>query len=483
MELIIPESLSHKLKDIGEIGGTNAYLVGGSVRDMLLGWPTIDIDIVVEGDAINVAEQLKTFWDGTIQIHHQFGTATVTTTDSSYPNIDFVSARRETYKLPGTLPNVELGTLDDDLMRRDFSINALAMCLDPNRFGKVIDRTGGIEDLEKGIIRVLHEKSFMDDPTRIFRACRYAGRYDFSIYDTDQSLIDDALPLIAELSGERIRNELVKIFLEEKEPLIVRELDRLGIFKTLFREWKISPNFLSAYEIKQNAIAWSLEHLDDEGLNLNHINWITLFGFYSFQGMQPFQIEAISFRLVLDYQLPRICKINQKKEHESDDTKIRNVFDKSEIDLSENTLIEFFNGKWCIVDFENEKTFVYDGVSIFDVNTPLTTYRKLSNILLNITGNITNSDIYKLLTPFPLETLVLAHHDTSFSDVNRESIVHFLLVLRKVSPIITGDDLIEWGEKPGKSFETLLWDLFAAQLDGKVNSKDDAYMLYQTYQS
>ncbi len=483
MELLIPKSLSKILMDIGGIGGTNAYLVGGSVRDMLLKRPTIDIDIVVEGDAIKVADQLKTLWNGSIQIHHQFGTATVKTTHPTYRNIDFVSARRETYKLPGTLPNVELGTLDDDLMRRDFSINALAMCLDSERFGKVIDRTGGIEDLEKGTVRVLHEKSFIDDPTRIFRACRYAGRYGFNIYENDISLIEEALPHIAEVSGERIRNEMIKVFLEDKELIIIRALDKLGVFKTLFRGWKNSPNFSSANEIKLNAIVWSIEHLEDEGFNLNHINWIALFGFCSFQGMQPFQIEAISFRLVLDYELHRICKINHKTKHESDETEVRNVFDKSEIELSENTLIDFFNGKWCIVDSENEKTFIYDGVNIFCVNTPLTTYRKLSDILLNITDNTANSDIYKLLTPFPLETLILAYQDPSISDVNRMAIGHFLLVLRKVSPIITGDDLIKWGEKPGKSFKTLLWDLFAAQLDGMVNSKSDAYMLYQEFQS
>lgn len=482
MELLIPDSLSQMLKEIGEIGDEKTYLVGGSVRDLLLTRPTSDIDIVVEGNAVKVAEQLKSRWGGSIQTHEEFGTATVSTRNPDYPKIDFVTARRETYKLPGTLPNVEPGTIDDDLMRRDFSINALAMSLDSEHFGTVIDKTCGIEDLESGTIRVLHKKSYSDDPTRIFRACRYAGRYDFSIYETDLSLIKEASPLIAELSGERIRNEMMKVFLEDKEPLIIRELDKLGVFKTIFKEWKISPNCSYAYEIKQNAIAWALKHLEEEQLDLNYLNWITLFGICSFEQMSSYQIEAISYRLVLDHHLHRIYRKNQKIIHEGDnESKIREVFETSDIDLSGITLFGFVNGKWCIVDSENEETYVYDASSIFKVNTLLTAYRTLSNNLKNLTVNVLNSDLYRLLRPYPLETLVLALHDTSFPDVSRKSIVHFLLVLRNVPPIITGNDLIEWGEKPGKSFETLLWYLFAAQLDGKIDSKNDAYTLYKKH--
>ena len=214
----IPEPILNLLQEIGEVGGKGTYLVGGFVRDLLLKRPSLDIDIVVETDAIQVAKTMQHQWNGTLHVHPQFGTATVTPANSNLPKIDFVTARCETYKTAGALPIVARGTLTDDLYRRDFSINALAMRLDPNAFGTIVDKTGGLEDLESGIIRVLHPRSFTDDPTRIFRAYRYAGRYGFRIANTDTPLIQEALAVLAQLSGERIRNEIDRILLEERTP-------------------------------------------------------------------------------------------------------------------------------------------------------------------------------------------------------------------------------------------------------------------------
>ena len=194
----IPEPILNLLHEIGEVGGTGSYLVGGFVRDLLLKRPNLDIDIVVEGDATQVAKAMCERWNGTLEVHSQFGTATVTPEDTALPKVDFVTARRETYQGSGTLPIVQSGTITDDLHRRDFSINALAMCLGTNAFGTIVDKTGGLEDLEAGIVRVLHNRSFMDDPTRIFRASRYAGRYGFRIAETDEALIQEALPLLAQ---------------------------------------------------------------------------------------------------------------------------------------------------------------------------------------------------------------------------------------------------------------------------------------------
>ena len=131
----IPKPILNLLYEIGEIAGKNAYLVGGFVRDLLLKRPSLDIDIVVEGDAIRVAETMCNQWNGTLETHSQFGTATVTPENIDLPKVDFVTARRETYQGAGTLPIVQRGTITDDLCRRDFSINALAMCLDLNAFG------------------------------------------------------------------------------------------------------------------------------------------------------------------------------------------------------------------------------------------------------------------------------------------------------------------------------------------------------------
>ena len=222
----IPKPILDLLHEIGEVGGEGTYLVGGFVRDLLLQRPSLDIDIVVEGDAIRVANAMCDRWKGTLEVHPQFGTATVTPENVNLPKVDFVTARRETYQDSGTLPIVEQGTITDDLHRRDFSINALAMCLDTNAFGTIVDKTNGMEDLEAGIIRVLHKQSFIDDPTRIFRAARYAGRYGFRIAETDTVLIQKALPVLSQLSGERIRNEIDRLLLEELSLIHISEPTR-----------------------------------------------------------------------------------------------------------------------------------------------------------------------------------------------------------------------------------------------------------------
>ena len=138
------------------------------------------------------------------------------------------------------------------------------MHLDTDAFGSIVDKTGGLKDLEKGIIRVLHKRSFMDDPTRIFRASRYAGRYGFRIADTDTVLIREALPILADLSGERIRNEIDRILSEENAPRIVQQLAEFDVYDTISAGWKVSPSFASDFQTAQRAIAWTSEHFADE---------------------------------------------------------------------------------------------------------------------------------------------------------------------------------------------------------------------------
>lgn len=476
----ISESLLHTLHEIGKIGGKRAYLVGGSVRDILLKRPTFDIDIVVEGDAIRVAEEMQTHWNGTLHVHPQFGTATVTPANSNLPKVDFVTARRETYHKPGTLPKVERGTIADDLERRDFSINALAMLLEANAFGTIIDKTGGIEDLKTGTIRVLHNQSYTDDPTRIFRACRYAGRYNFHIPDADVLLIENALPLVAELSGERIRNEIDRVLLEDNAPQIVQKLAELGVFETISPGWKISPTFSSDFQTAEQALSWSSEHIIKEGLRANIVRWMSLFGIGNSNGLPIYQIQALCFRLVLEHTLRKIASAPQGfKQHISFEKTAQTMCEKIGLVLSENFIVEHYNGKWCILDTENRATYVYGNGKLYKVQTPITTYRQLLPVLDSFTETTTPSTIYQALKPFPLEALALGYSDTSLPNIQRKSIKDYLLTLRKVQPVITGDDLIQWGEKPGKSFETILWDIFAAQLDGKINSKSEAFRRFR----
>ena len=179
------------------------YLVGGFVRDLLLGIPATDFDLVVEGDAISLARTLAAQYGGRVTAHVHFGTAQWFPPESDNLAIDLTSTRSETYKHNAALPSVKSGTLMDDLLRRDFTINTLAVRLDGDHWGELRDEQGGLDDLKQGQVRVLHQGSFRDDPTRLFRAVRYEQRYGFRIVPETLSLMRPAYPLISLLSAQR----------------------------------------------------------------------------------------------------------------------------------------------------------------------------------------------------------------------------------------------------------------------------------------
>ena len=478
----IPEPILNLLREIGEVGGKGTYLVGGFVRDLLLKRPNLDIDIVVETDAMSVAKTMQNRWNGTLDMHPQFGTATVTPANPNLPKIDFVTARRETYETAGALPIVARGTLTDDLHRRDFTINALAMRLDTRAFGTIVDKVGGLADLEKGIIRVLHPRSFRDDPTRIFRACRYAGRYGFRIAHTDAPLIQEAGSVLAQLSGERIRNEIDRILLEENAPRILQRLAEFCVYDTIFTGWQISRDFASDFQMAQRAIAWASEHLTGDKFQSERVGWMAFFGSHT----PIYQIEALSFRLVLPHQLRRLVSRTQAAQRNVSLEKVTHaVFEKLGFPLSQHASIEHQNGKWCIVDADVPRgigtTYVCSEGTLYRVETPLTAYTQLKQALGPLQPSVKPSEIYRLLKPYPLEALVLAAVDIATSEWKQGKIRDYLLVLRTVLPLITGDDLIQLGKKPSRAFETQLWELFAAQLDGEINNKEEAHSRLRTF--
>ena len=478
----IPEPLLSLLKEIGEVGGKGTYIVGGFVRDLLLKRPTLDIDIVVETDAMPVAKTMQDRWNGQLHGHPQFGTATVTPAAPNLPKIDFVTARRETYETAGALPIVARGTLRDDLHRRDFTINALAMRLDKSAFGTIVDNIGGLEDLEKGIIRVLHRRSFTDDPTRIFRACRYAGRYNFRIAETDVDLIRAAFPVLTELSGERIRNEIDRVLLEENAPRIVQQLAEFDVYDIVRTGWQVSPSFGADFQTAQRAIAWASEHLTDDEFRSELVRWLAFFGSHT----PVCQIEALSFRLVLTHQLRRRVSPAQAENHQvSLENVTHAVFEKLGFPLSQDVSIEYQNGKWLIVDgdvsTEIGTTYIVGEGNLFQVETPLTAYKQLKKALGALKKRVKPSEIYQLLKPYPIEALVLACEAETVPQWKRESIRDYLLALRKVQPLITGKDLIQLGKKPSRAFKTQLWELFAAQLDGEISKKEEAYSRLRTF--
>jgi tRNA nucleotidyltransferase (CCA-adding enzyme) len=203
-----------------------AYVVGGPVRDQLLGIPYNDLDITVAGSALPLAERLATAVGGRLTVHQRFGTATVSMPDFA---IDLVTARSESYYHPGALPQVRVGTVADDLARRDFTINAMAASITDESLA-LVDPHGGRADLEAGLVRTLHPLSFVDDPTRIFRAIRYEQRFSFRIEDQTLNELRHAVEhgALATLTGDRIRHELERIFNEASPLPALRRAGELG---------------------------------------------------------------------------------------------------------------------------------------------------------------------------------------------------------------------------------------------------------------
>jgi tRNA nucleotidyltransferase (CCA-adding enzyme) len=206
--------------------GQKVYLVGGVVRDLLLGYPNLDLDLVVEGDAVKLAQQVAETSRAKLLAHHRFGTAKLRYENST---LDLATARKETYPRPGALPVVTPGALKDDLIRRDFSINAMAISLAANDYGDLIDPHQGKNDLDQGLIRILHPRSFTDDATRILRGVCYEQRFGFELEAQTARLLKRDIPMLDTIRGDRIRHEMENILEENRPELVVRRLADLGV--------------------------------------------------------------------------------------------------------------------------------------------------------------------------------------------------------------------------------------------------------------
>jgi len=254
------------------------YVVGGFVRDLLLERPSLDFDIVVEGDALKFANELADKFGGRVVSHRRFSTAkwqiktiranllsSMGCSDLQFSDLpdalDFISARTEFYDHPTALPTVERSSIKLDLHRRDFTINTLALRLDGHHYGELYDNWGGLADLEKKLVRVLHSLSFVDDPTRLLRAVRFEQRFQFQIEKRTLQLMGEAKELLHQLSGERIHHEFDLIFNESVLFNILRRLNELGLLPQIHPQlkWKpeFEPSFSQALDYTQK-INWEL---------------------------------------------------------------------------------------------------------------------------------------------------------------------------------------------------------------------------------
>ncbi|MCD6358548.1 MAG: CCA tRNA nucleotidyltransferase [Dehalococcoidia bacterium] len=240
--------------------GVPLYLVGGLVRDLLLKVPSRDVDIVVVGDALTLARSLSDDIDGAAKIHRRFGTATVSCKNLS---VDMVTARSEVYSRPGALPDIRPGSIDDDLKRRDFAINAMAIRLDYPHYGELIDPYGGRQDLTQRVVRVLHKRSFVDDATRILRALRYEQRLGFHLEWDTEALLRRDVPALSTISGNRICHELEIILREEQPEKVVERMNGLGVWRSIFtpldaEDDKLSERFERARRVAGGAPSLSM---------------------------------------------------------------------------------------------------------------------------------------------------------------------------------------------------------------------------------
>jgi tRNA nucleotidyltransferase (CCA-adding enzyme) len=223
-----------------------AYLVGGSVRDLLLERPAAGhLDLAIEGDARSVARALAERLGGEGREHERFGTAVVEVEGFEY---DMATTRRESYEEPGALPRVEAASLADDLVRRDFAVNAMAIGLKGDDLGHLYDPHGGLPDIEAGRLRVLHERSFIDDPTRLLRGVRFEARLDFGLEHETEVLARDAVGsgALSTVTADRVGRELMKLLEEKAAPTAVRRLKDLEIDRALHPSLAPDPELVAS---------------------------------------------------------------------------------------------------------------------------------------------------------------------------------------------------------------------------------------------
>jgi len=306
IEKIFPKRVRNVLSKIGEIGDRlnfPVFMVGGIARDLFLGIKNYDLDIVVEGDGIKFARELSRDSGGRIKSHEKFGTAIVILADGF--KIDVATARREFYEYPAAFPKIELSSIKKDLYRRDFTINAMAIQLNQKYFGKLIDFFGGQKDLSIGIIRVLYNLSFVEDPARIIRAIRFEQRYNFKMDRTTEDFLKKAIDdkLLSRLRKKRITEELILILKEENPLKSLKRMEELGALKYILPDVEINEETVKRLnKIKDNYNFWK-RNIPDEKIELWMIYFCCLI-----RNLKKSQIQRIYKKII--FKQKSLDKIN-----------------------------------------------------------------------------------------------------------------------------------------------------------------------------
>ncbi|MGC9324729.1 MAG: CBS domain-containing protein [Desulfomonilia bacterium] len=259
LEERMPKNVHELLIQAGELAsakGSNIYLVGGIVRDMIMRIDNLDIDLVVEGNGVAFAKAFSSSIGARCAVHEKYKTAVITLPNGAH--IDVATARLEYYKHPGGYPIVEQSTLKLDLYRRDFTINSMAICLNPNRFGELIDYFGGQRDIKEKRIRVLHAMSFVEDPSRILRAVRFEKRYGFNLGKQTFSLVNAAVKsgLLKSIPGRRISHEIRQILSEDDPVPSLERLRELGVLSAIHPDLVLSEGIRENFTHVKETLLW-----------------------------------------------------------------------------------------------------------------------------------------------------------------------------------------------------------------------------------
>jgi len=255
----LPRNIIKILKNIGQVSdslGYNSFLVGGLVRDVLLKRDNLDVDIVIEGDGIRFAQEFSKKYGPRVRSHKKFGTAVLIFPDGF--KVDIATARLEYYETPAAAPIVETSSLKMDLYRRDFTINSLAVKLNRRDYGTLLDFFGGQKDIKERVLRVLHNLSFVEDPTRILRAIRFEQRFGFKIGKLTLALIRNAIKIncFKDLSGHRLFTEL-KLVLKEDNPVeAIERMDQLNLFEVIHPDIRLTDELRLVFEEIRRVVSW-----------------------------------------------------------------------------------------------------------------------------------------------------------------------------------------------------------------------------------
>lgn len=387
--------------------GFSVYAVGGFVRDLILEIDDFDLDIVVEGDAIALARELSQRLEADFTKHKRFGTATLITKDGV--KLDLATAREELYEQPAALPKVRPGSIKDDLKRRDFSINAMAVDISEGGFGRLVDFFGGREDLFNKRIRVLHDLSFIDDPTRILRAIRFEQRFDFKIDPQTLKLLGQArkMRMLERVHKHRLRDEL-SLILKEPFPLkAIRRIHSLYGLKFIHPALRIDNDTFSLLRQAERVCRWFRDNFAHH--HKHRVDGWLLYLAVLLEGLELNSLEAV---------------LREFAFHKNDVKKI--IFFKT----------------------------------------------SSGNVIKRLKGISRPSAIYKILFGLSCTELLMALLKSADKEA-RGKIQDYLGAYSGLRIHLSGEELKELGMPPGPDFKKILRQLLYAKLDGKFFTKEE----------